>query len=140
MNSLRRPAVLLSALAAAGLVGLLALVVRGVATDSWPSSSTILAAGLVVHVLCLGAVVVRFSATNLRGRDGLGTMGNGMGVMDNFFSPSRADAAEELERQKRAAHVMPSPDEDDELRHGQVRRNPDGSPRSIRLTRPPEDD
>ncbi|WP_370186430.1 hypothetical protein [Aeromicrobium sp.] len=73
------------------------------------------------------------------GRDGLGTMGNGMGVMDNFFSPSRADAAEELERQKRAAHVMPSPDEDDELRHGLVRRNPDGSPRSIRLTRPPED-
>lgn len=72
MNSLRRTAVLLSALAAAGLVGLLALVVRGVATDSWPSSSTILAAGLVVHVLCLGAVVVRFSATNLRGRDGLG--------------------------------------------------------------------
>ncbi|WP_370289369.1 putative inorganic carbon transporter subunit DabA [Nocardioides sp.] len=72
MNSLRRTAVLLSALAAAGLVGLLALVVRGVATDSWPSSSTTLAVGLVVHVLCLGAVVVRFSATNLRGRDGLG--------------------------------------------------------------------
>lgn len=74
------------------------------------------------------------------GRDGLGTMGNGMGVMENFFSPSRADAKEELERQKRAAHVMPSPDEDDEQRHGQVRRNPDGSPRSIRLTRPADDD
>lgn len=74
------------------------------------------------------------------GRDGLGTMGNGMGVMENFFSPSRADAKEELERQKRAAHVMPSPDEDDEQRHGQVRRNPDGSPGSIRLTRPADDD
>lgn len=74
------------------------------------------------------------------GRDGLGTMGNGMGVMENFFSPSRADAKEELERQKRAAHVMPSPDEDDEQRHGRVRRNPDGSPRSIRLTRPADDD
>lgn len=70
------------------------------------------------------------------GRVGLGTMGNGMGVMENFFSPSRADATEELERQKRAAHVMPSPDEDEDDRHGQVRRNPDGSPRSIRLNRP----
>jgi hypothetical protein len=94
----------------------------------------------VLTVLVVALWLFQRSLDKPGGRDGLGTMGNGMGVMENFFSPSRADAKEELERQKRAAHVMPSPEEDDAQRHGQVRRNPDGSPRSIRLTRPPQDD
>lgn len=100
----------------------------------------VLFAVAVLAVLVLALYLFQRSLDKPGGREGLGTMGNGMGVMDNFFSPSRADAKEELERQKRAAHVMPSPDEDDDERHGQVRRNPDGSPRSIRISRPPTPD
>ncbi len=94
----------------------------------------------VLVTLVVGLWLFQRSLDKPGGRDGLGTMGNGMGVMENFFSPSRADAKEELERQKRAAHVMPSPEEDDDARHGRIERHPDGSPRSIRLTRPPGDD
>jgi hypothetical protein len=94
----------------------------------------------VLVVLVVGLWLFQRSLDKPGGRDGLGTMGNGMGVMDDFFSPSRADAREELDRQKRAAHVMPSPDEDDDQRHGRVSRHPDGSPRSIRLERPASDD
>ena len=88
---------------------------------------------VVLVVLVVALVVFQRSLDKPGGREGLGTMGNGMGVMENFFSPSKADAREEIERQKRAAHVMPSPDEDDQERHGHVTLNPDGSPRSIRL-------
>lgn len=90
----------------------------------------------VLVVLVLALWLFQRSLDKPGGREGLGTMGNGMGVMDNFFSPTRADAREELERQKRAAHVAPSPDDDEEERHGRVTRNPDGSPRSIRLNLP----
>ncbi len=91
---------------------------------------------VVLLVLVVALWLFQRSLDQPGGREGLGTMGNGMGMMDAVFSPSRADAKEELDRQKRAAHVVPSPDEDDETRHGHVTRNPDGSPRSIRLTRP----
>ena len=87
----------------------------------------------VLVILIIGLVMFQRSLDKPGGREGLGTMGNGMGVMENFFSPSGADAREEIEQQKRAAHVMPSTDEDDDERHGHVTRNPDGSPRSIRL-------
>ena len=52
----------------------------------------------VLAVLVLVLYLFQRSLDKPGGREGLGTMGNGMGVMDNFFSPSRADAKEELER------------------------------------------
>lgn len=70
------------------------------------------------------------------GRDGLGTMGNSMGMMDQFFSPSKADATAELEAQKSAQVVIPSAGDDDDRRHGHVDFHPDGRVRSIRIHRP----
>lgn len=99
----------------------------------------VLFAVAALAVLVLALYLFQRSLDKPGGREGLGTMGNGMGVMDNFFSPGRADANDELERQKRAAHVMPTPDEDDDERHGHVSRHPDGTPRSIRINRPPKD-
>lgn len=91
---------------------------------------------VVALVACVVAVgLLQRSLNKPGGREGLGTLGNGMGVMDQFFNPSQGNAKEEQERQKRAQHVMPKAEDDDERRHGHVRYNPDGSPRSIRINR-----
>lgn len=46
------------------------------------------------------------------GRAGLGTGGNGLGLVENMFSPGRGDAREELDRQKKAGAVLPSADDE----------------------------
>ncbi|MEH3033478.1 MAG: hypothetical protein PGN07_05435 [Aeromicrobium erythreum] len=91
----------------------------------------------VVALVACGVAVwlLQRSLDKPGGRDGLGTLGNGMGVMDQFFNPSQADAKEEQDRQKAAQHVMPKA-EDDDRKHGRVDFHPDGSPRSIRINRP----
>ena len=50
----------------------------------------VLFAVAVLAVLVLALYLFQRSLDKPGGREGLGTMGNGMGVMDNFFSPSRA--------------------------------------------------
>ena len=68
MNSLRSVAVTAASLALLGAGGLAATGLHGLLTGTWPDAVRLLAAVLAVHVLCLGAVVARFSATNLRGQ------------------------------------------------------------------------
>ncbi|GAA4129566.1 hypothetical protein GCM10022215_42250 [Nocardioides fonticola] len=68
MNSLRSVAVAAASLALLGAGGLAATVVHGLIAGTWPDGARLVAAVLAVHVLCLGAVVARFSATNLRGQ------------------------------------------------------------------------
>lgn len=73
------------------------------------------------------------------GREGLGTGGNGLGLVENIFSPGRGDAREDLESQKKAGAVLPSADdhppgklatfdEDGNLRSVTLRANPAPTP------------
>lgn len=74
------------------------------------------------------------------GRAGLGTGGNGLGLVENMFSPGRGDAREELDRQKKAGAVLPSAD--DEPPHTDAVFDDEGQLRSVtlrRLQRPTED-
>lgn len=80
MKTLRSVALLASSLAVVGLGSLLLVVLRGAFTGDWPDAPALLAAVLALHVLCLGAVVARFSATNLRGQRRLHRFGLLLGV------------------------------------------------------------
>ncbi|KQY58580.1 hypothetical protein ASD11_02680 [Aeromicrobium sp. Root495] len=93
---------------------------------------TVLFAIGVLSALVIALVVFQRSLDKPGGRDGLGTMGDGMGAMGNFFAPGQADAKEELDRQKKAAAVMPKAEDADE-KHGAVSYGADGRPKSIRL-------
>lgn len=86
----------------------------------------------VLVALVVVLVLFQRSLDKPGGREGLGTMGDGMGAMGNFFAPGQADAKEELDRQKKAQAVMPKAEDDDE-KHGAVRYGADGRPVSIRL-------
>ena len=68
------------------------------------------------------------------GREGLGTGGNGLGMVDAIFSPTRGDAKEELERQKKVGAVLPSAD--DEPPRQDADFDADGRLRRITVTRP----
>lgn len=74
------------------------------------------------------------------GRAGLGTGGNGLGLVENIFSPGRGDAREDLESQKKAGAVLPSAD-GEEPRPDAV-FDDEGQLRSVtlrRVQRPTED-
>ena len=95
-------------------------------------------------VLVIGAILVAgFCAVWLfqrslnapGGRAGLGTGGNGMGMIDNLFSPSRGDAAAELERQKKVGAVLPSASDDPPPTHAEF--DADGALRSVTLPHRP---
>lgn len=86
----------------------------------------------VLVALVVVLVLFQRSLDKPGGREGLGTMGDGLGAMGNFFAPGQADAKEELDRQKKAQAVMPKAEDDDE-KHGSVRYGADGRPVSIRL-------
>jgi hypothetical protein len=76
------------------------------------------------------------------GRAGLGTGGNGLGLVENIFSPGRGDAREELDRQKKAGAVLPSAD--DHPPRELATFDEDGVMRSVTLRpreqQPPTDD
>ncbi|MFT4189281.1 MAG: hypothetical protein QM621_11945 [Aeromicrobium sp.] len=94
-------------------------------------------------VLVIGTIlVVGFGATWMfqrsldqpGGRDGLGTGGNGMGMVENVFSPTRGDAREELERQKKVGAVLPSTDDSPPETNAEF--DADGTLRSVTFHRP----
>lgn len=74
------------------------------------------------------------------GRAGLGTGGNGLGLVENIFSPGRGDAREDLESQKKAGAVLPSAD--DEKPRTDAVFDDEGQLRSVTLRRvqPPAED
>jgi hypothetical protein len=69
------------------------------------------------------------------GREGLGGMGNALGGLDAFFNPGQARATDELKSQENRGTVAPSPAGDDDPI--QLLKNPDGSPKAIRIRRTP---
>ncbi|MFT4299762.1 MAG: hypothetical protein QM597_09035 [Aeromicrobium sp.] len=97
-------------------------------------------------VLVIGGIaLVGFGATWLfqrsldkpGGRAGLGTGGNGLGMIENVFSPGRGDAREELERQKKVGAVLPSADDDPPRKNAEF--DADGTLRSVTLHDPGDD-
>lgn len=68
--------------------------------------------------------------------------GSGAGIADAFgnfidvFEPARARAARDLKDHENVGPVAPSPDDDDDQSLLRIIRNPDGSPRSVRIRRP----
>ena len=67
--------------------------------------------------------------------------GSGAGIADAFgnfidvFEPARARAARDLKDHENVGPVIPSPDDDDDDALLRIIRNPDGSPRSVRIRR-----
>lgn len=96
----------------------------------------LVAVAVVVAVLVIGLVVVVWSGNQMlrNPAPGAGTMGNAFGGFD-VFDPGQGRAREELDRHEQQGPVTPTPD-DDEDAPMRITRNPDGSPRQVRIRRP----
>jgi hypothetical protein len=70
------------------------------------------------------------------GRTGIGGISDGLGNMIDVFDPGQARATREIKRNQDAGPISRIPDDEDELAFTLV-KNPDGTPRAIRVTRPP---
>ena len=96
-------------------------------------------AGLVfgtAFVVVGGVVLAVIGHRGLRkGGNGSSGMADGFGSFIDVFDPGQARATREIKRHHDAGPVAPVPDDedDDPVR---ILRNPDGSPRSVRIRRP----
>jgi len=90
--------------------------------------AALLVVGLVV-VVVIGGRMLRNSG------ESSGMLGDAFGNFIDVFDPSRARTDRELKRHLDAGPVTKSPDDEDD---DPVRliRNPDGSPRAVRIRRP----
>ncbi len=69
------------------------------------------------------------------GREGLGQVGDMFGGLIEVFNPGEARARDALKEIEHSGPVLPTPDDgDDPVR---LLTHPDGSPRAIRIRRPP---
>lgn len=91
---------------------------------------------VAVAVLLVGLATVVWSGNRMlrNPTPGAGTLGNAFGGFD-VFDPGQGRRREELDRHEQQGPVTPTPDDDDDapLR---ITRNPDGSPRQVRIRRP----
>jgi hypothetical protein len=68
------------------------------------------------------------------GREGLGQVGDMFGGMIEVFNPGEARARDALKEIEHSGPIAPTPDEsEDPIR---LVKNPDGTPRAIRIRRP----
>ncbi len=80
--------------------------------------------------------LVRFQQSLAKpgGRAGFGGISDGLGNMIDVFDPGQARAAREIKRNFDAGPISRIPDDEDDLPVKLI-RNPDGSPRAVRVRR-----
>ncbi len=98
-------------------------------------------AGLVfgtAFVVVGGLVLAVIGHRGLRkGGNASSGMADGFGSFIDVFEPGQARATREIKRHHDAGPVAPVPDDEDD-KPVRIIRNPDGSPRSVRIRRPRE--
>jgi hypothetical protein len=84
----------------------------------------------------LGLVWFQRSLDKPGGRDGLGGIGDALGNLIDVYEPGGARAARDLQQHDNAGPVSRIPDgeDDDPIR---LITAPDGTPRAVRIRRPP---
>jgi hypothetical protein len=90
----------------------------------------------VAILVATGVVIYLYQRSLDRpgGRDGLGQVGDMFGGMIEVFNPGEARARDALKEIEHSGPVVPTPDEsEDPIR---LVKNPDGTPRAIRIRRP----
>jgi hypothetical protein len=90
----------------------------------------------VVILVVTGVVIYLYqrSLDKPGGRDGLGQVGDMFGGMIEVFNPGEARARDALKEIEHSGPVAPTSDEsEDPIR---LVKNPDGTPRAIRIRRP----
>ena len=96
-------------------------------------------AGLVfgiAGILVGGLVLAVLGHRGLRnGGSASGGMADGLGSFIDVFEPGQARATREIKRHHDAGPVSRVPDEEDD-EPVRIIRNPDGSPRSVRVRKP----
>ena len=89
-------------------------------------------------VALLGLLMWAGHKTLMAGGQG-GGAADALGGLIDVFDPGQARSAREIKRHHDAGPVTPSPDDDDDDDPVRLLRNPDGSPRAIRLRRAPRE-
>jgi hypothetical protein len=73
---------------------------------------------------------------SIRNADGSGAgLADALGNFIDVFEPARARASRDLKDHENVGPVIPSPDDDDDDSLLRIIRNPDGSPRAVRIRR-----
>ena len=90
---------------------------------------------IVPGLLFLGLAIWAGHRT-LLSADGSGAgLADALGNFIDVFEPAQARASRDLKDHENVGPVTPSPDDDDDDSLLKIIRNPDGSPRSVRIRR-----
>lgn len=88
----------------------------------------------VSGVLVVGLLTAAVRTLRRSDRPGGSAMGDGLGNFIDVFDPGQARAARDLRQHHDAGPVSRIPDDDDDAPI-RLLRNPDGSPRAVRIRR-----
>jgi hypothetical protein len=92
-------------------------------------------ASAMITFTAVALVVFQRGLDKPGGRSGLGGFSDGLGNMIDVFDPGQARAAREIKRNQDAGPISRIPDDEDDLPVRLV-KNPDGTPRAVRVLRP----